>query len=81
MKWLPNKYQWLKPEEYEDMEARIGTVMSHTDFISKLRNAGVKCHYRQHINDDKAVLYACNHPRLPAADYQNSLLGSKWLDA
>ena len=50
------QYQWLKPEDYADVEARIGTVMSHAEFITKLRKAGVSCEYRQHPHADKATL-------------------------
>ncbi len=66
---VAKEHQWLKPEEYEDLEARIGKVMSHADFISKLRSAGVKCHYRQHVHADKVVLYV-QPPKAPAAEYQ-----------
>ena len=54
---LARQYQWLKPEEYEDFGARIGKVMSHAEFISKLNKAGLSCHYRQHPHPDKAVLF------------------------
>lgn len=54
---LSQQYQWLKPEEYEDLGARVGIVMSHAEFITKLRQAGITCHYRQHPHADKAVLY------------------------
>lgn len=68
---VAKEHQWLKPEEYEDFEARIGRVMSHTELISKLRGAGVQCHYRQHVHADKAVLYV-QPPRAPGADYEKS---------
>lgn len=51
------QYQWVTPEEYADVEQRIGRVMSHKEFITLLRKAGVICHYRQHPHHDKAVLY------------------------
>jgi hypothetical protein len=50
------QYQWLTPEEYEDLGPRIGRVMSHAEFITKLRDAGVECWYVQHVHTDKAVL-------------------------
>lgn len=53
---LSKQYQWVKPEEYEDLSPRIGTVMSHAEFITKLRRAGVRCWYTQHPHLDKAVL-------------------------
>lgn len=68
---VAKEHQWLKPEEYEDLEARIGTVMSHAEFITKLRSAGVQCHYRQHVHADKAVLYV-QPPKFPGADYEKS---------
>jgi hypothetical protein len=54
---IASQYQWLKPEEYKDLEARIGKVMTHAEFITKLRKAGVTCHYTQHPHVDKAVLH------------------------
>jgi hypothetical protein len=51
------QYQWLKPEEYADVEARIGKVMTHEEFIYKLRRAGLTCFYKQHPQPDKAVLF------------------------
>lgn len=54
---LSKQYQWLRPEEYEDLVPRIGTVISHAEFITKLRKAGVACWYVQHPHADKAVLY------------------------
>jgi hypothetical protein len=55
---IAKDYQWLKPEDYADQEARIGRVMDHRQFITKLRDAGVQCFYRQHPHPDKAVLYS-----------------------
>ena len=54
---IAKEYQWLTPEEYSDYEARIGKVISHSEFITRLRSAGICCHYRQHFHHDKAVLY------------------------
>lgn len=53
---VASQYQWVKPEEYEDLGPRIGRVMSHAEFITKLRNAKVDCWYVQHPHPDKAVL-------------------------
>lgn len=50
------QYQWLTPEEYADQEQRIGRVMSHAEFITKLRDTGMHCWYVQHPHADKAVL-------------------------
>jgi len=54
---IAKQYQWLSEEEYKDQDARIGKLMSHADLINKLRKAGIRCHYRQHMHDDKATLY------------------------
>ena len=51
------EFQWLKPEEYADLGARIGRVMNHEEFITHLRGAGIHCHYKQHPHPDKAVLW------------------------
>lgn len=53
---LAKQYQWLKPDDYADIEARIGKVMSHAEFINKLRKAGVICFYREHPHPDKLTL-------------------------
>lgn len=50
------QYQWLLPEEYADAEARFGRVMTHAEFITRLRKAGVQCWYTQHPQPQKAVL-------------------------
>ena len=54
---LSEQYQWVKKNEYDDEEARVGRVMSHSEFITILRKAGLQCFYRQHPHPDKAVLY------------------------
>jgi cupin superfamily acireductone dioxygenase involved in methionine salvage len=54
---LAEQYQWLKKNEYDDEKAREGRVMTHADFITLLRKAGVQCFYRQHVHADKAVLW------------------------
>lgn len=59
---LSEEYQWVKKEEYEDAKAREGIPMTHADFISKLRSAGVECHYKQHVHKDKADLYVALTP-------------------
>jgi hypothetical protein len=54
---LAQQYQWLKPEEYADYEARIGKVITHAELIIRLRKIGLICHYKQHMHFDKAVLW------------------------
>jgi hypothetical protein len=53
---VASQYQWVTPEEYADLEQRIGRVMSHAEFITLLRKAGVICHYLAHPHPDKARL-------------------------
>lgn len=62
---VAKQYQWVKPEEYDDFEARIGVVMTHSEFIDKLRTAGMNCWYTQHVHSDKAVLHASHGDRRP----------------
>ena len=54
---IAQQYQWVTLEEYADYEARIGTVMTHGQLITKLRRIGLNCHYKQHPHIDKAVLW------------------------
>lgn len=50
------EYQWATPDEYQNVEERTGKVLHSSEFITKLRKHGIKCHYVQHIHDDKAIL-------------------------
>jgi hypothetical protein len=54
---LSKQYQWLDPDDYHDVGARIGNPMTHAEFITKLRQHKINCHYKQHVHVDKAVLY------------------------
>ena len=54
------QYQWLRKGDYRNEEERTGRVMSHVEFIKRLRKAGVICFYRQHPHNDKAVLFFMN---------------------
>jgi hypothetical protein len=45
---LAKEYQWVEPSEYADAGARIGTPMHSSDFLNRLRRAGVRCWYRAH---------------------------------
>jgi hypothetical protein len=69
---LSKQYQWIKPEEYEDLQPRIGRVMSHKEFITLLRKAGVICFYKPHPHDDKAVLVV-------GKDYNSELEVACWV--
>lgn len=50
------EYQWVTPEEYANEGDRIGRIMHSDVFIEKLREAGVKCWYRQHPQPRKVTL-------------------------
>src|SRR6266496_1077838 len=49
-------YQWVTPEEYKNEGDRIGRIMHNVVFINILRNAGVKCWYRDHPQAGKITL-------------------------
>lgn len=50
-------YQWVKPEEYEYIGPRIGTVMHSSTFLNKLRkDCHLDCWYVVHPHPDKATL-------------------------
>ena len=52
-----DEYRWLSPEEYADVEARIGRILHSSEFISILRRKlGVQCWYRDHPQPDKLTL-------------------------
>lgn len=53
---IGKEYQWLHPGEYADVEQRIGTTMTHGEFITRLRKLGILCWYTQHPQIQKAVL-------------------------
>ncbi len=45
---LAAQYRFLDPADYEDIEARIGQVLTHEKFIDKLRDeCRLKCFYRE----------------------------------
>lgn len=50
------EYQWVTPEEYANEGDRIGRIMHASVFITKLREAGVKCWYRRHPQPGKVTL-------------------------
>lgn len=62
---LSKEYQWITPEEYADQGARVGVVMSHSEFISKLRQAGLNCWYTQHPQYQKATLLVQKYSTVP----------------
>lgn len=50
------EYKWLDKAEYDDEKARIGHPMHSSQFITKLRSAGMQCWYTEHPHPDKLVL-------------------------
>lgn len=62
---IAKEYQWLRPEEYEDVKQRIGTVQSHADLINGLRKIGLRCWYAQHPQPQKAVLWVVHKEQPP----------------
>lgn len=50
------EYQFVTPDEYNNVEERTGRVMHSSEFIKRLMSAGVKCHYKQHPHKDKLTL-------------------------
>lgn len=59
------EYQWVSPEEYKNEGDRIGRIMHNVVFINLLRNAGVKCWYRDHPQAGKITLVV-QRQELPA---------------
>jgi len=57
---IAKEYQWLTPEEYEDIEQRIGRVMHSSVFINLLSKANIECWYVQHPQPQKATLLTIN---------------------
>ena len=46
---VAKQYQFITPEEYDDLAARVGTVIHSSRFINMLRNeCGIKCWYCEH---------------------------------
>jgi hypothetical protein len=62
---VAKEYQWLTPEQYADVEARIGRVLDYGEFISKLRKLGWDANamfwYREHPHRDKLTLLHGNY--------------------
>jgi hypothetical protein len=50
------EYRWCSPEEYADIEARIGRIMHHSEFVTRLKKIGVRCALRDHPQHDKLTL-------------------------
>ena len=50
------EYRWCDPEEYADIQARIGRIMHYNELITRLRKIGVRCWLRHHPQPDKLTL-------------------------
>lgn len=49
-------YQFVKPEEYEDLLPRVGRIMHSTVFLQKLKECGLNCWYAEHPQVQKLKL-------------------------
>jgi hypothetical protein len=57
------EYQFVKPDEYNDVDQRMGHVLSSAEFITILRNKiKIKCFYRDHPQSDKLTLLVQRKP-------------------
>lgn len=61
---IAKEYQWLKEDEYEDIEQRIGQVMHAAIFLKKLQSAKINCWYAAHPHPDKCKLIVVKRPDL-----------------
>ena len=51
------KYQFVAPDEYNNVEERMGRILHSSEFINLLRDKlGLKCWYRTHPHADKLTL-------------------------
>lgn len=62
---IKDEYQFVKPNEYNDVNERMGKIMHSSEFIKKLESAGVKCWYRVHPHADKLTLMIQRGPLPP----------------
>lgn len=54
---VAKEYQWCTPEEYKDIQMRMGRIMHSSELINKLRNQlQLRCWYRNHPHADKITL-------------------------
>ena len=64
---LAAQYRFLNPADYEDIDARIGKVLTHESFINKLRNdCKLKCFYREMGHPQMIALWGIKKEGLPA---------------
>jgi hypothetical protein len=54
---VAKEYQFVKQDEYNNVEERMGRILHSSEFINILRDkVGIKCWYRQHPHADKLTL-------------------------
>lgn len=59
------EYQFVEPDEYNNVEERKGRVLHASSFIRKLQEAGIHCWYRQHPQPGKITLMVQRKNRPP----------------
>jgi hypothetical protein len=54
---VAKEYQFVAPDEYNNVEERMGRILHSSEFINILRDkVGLKCWYRAHPHADKLTL-------------------------
>ena len=54
---VSKEYQFVSPDEYNNVAERMGRILHSSEFINILRDkVGLKCWYRQHPHADKITL-------------------------
>ena len=56
------EYQFVEPDEYNDVEQRMGHILSSAELITIFRKMGIKCFYRDHPHADKLTLLVQKNP-------------------
>jgi hypothetical protein len=62
---IAKEYQFVKPDEYNDIDARTGRIMHSSEFINILRSAGIQCWYRDHPQQGKVTLVVKKEGQAP----------------
>jgi len=60
---VSEQYQWLTPEEYEQLEPRVGHIIHSSVFIEMLRGLGVNCWYMPHMLPRRLTLVVKRNDR------------------
>lgn len=50
------EYQFVEPDEYNDVKERTGRVMHSSEFIRRLQRSGIHCWYTEHPQAGKITL-------------------------